>query len=367
MRAVGIIMAVGNVFSMKELTKKRAIAAMPIAGSYRSIDFVLSSMSNSNIQKVAVFTQYNAISLNEYLSSSKWWNFGRKQGGLYLYAPSITSENSYWYQGTSDTIYQNIEFLKRSHEPYVVIAPGDSVYKIDFNKSIEYHIRKNADITIVCKDLPNEGDYSRFGLLELSDDGKVINMEEKPMSTNLRTVSTGIYILRRQLLIELVEKAASEYRYDFVNDILMRYKNIKRIYGYKIEDYWKCISTVDEYYKTNMDFLEKGIRDYFFREYPEVYSRADDFPPAKYNINLNVKNSIISSGCIINGSVEDSVLFRKVFIGNNCTVKNSIILNDVHIGDNAYIENCIIESSTTIRPNTTHIGNNGKIEVVCST
>ena len=367
MRAVGIIMAVGNIFSMKALTKKRAIAAMPIAGSYRSIDFVLSSMSNSQIQKVAVFTQYNAISLNEYLSSSKWWNFGRKQGGLYLYAPSITSDNSYWYRGTADTIFQNIEFLKKSHEPYVVIAPGDAVHKIDLTKALEFHVRKNADISIICKDITNDIDYSRFGLLDLAGDGKVLDMEEKPMSSNLRCVSTGIYILRRQLLIELVEKAASEYRHDFVNDILMRYKNIKRIYGYKIEEYWKNISTVEDYYKVNMDFLQEEIRDYFFKQYPDVYSRVDDFPPAKYNINLSVKNSIISSGCILNGNVEDSVLFRKVFVGNNCTIKNSIILNDVHIGDNAHIENCIVESSTTIRPNTTHIASNGKIEVVCST
>ena len=132
---------------MKELSQKRAIGAMPIAGSYRSIDFSPSNMSNSHIQKVGVFTQYNARSLNEHLNSSKWWDFGRKQGGLFVFTPTVTADNSYWYRGTADAIYQNLSFLKSSHEPYVVIAAGDGIYKLDYNKVLEYHIEKKADIT----------------------------------------------------------------------------------------------------------------------------------------------------------------------------------------------------------------------------
>ena len=153
MRALGIILAGGNNNRMRELSNRRAIAAMPVAGSYRSIDFALSNMTNSHIAKVAVLPQYNARSLNEHLSSSKWWNFGRKQGGLFVFTPTITPDNSFWYQGTADAIYQNLDFLKRSHEPYVVIASGDCVYKLDYNKVLEYHIAKRADVTIVCKDV----------------------------------------------------------------------------------------------------------------------------------------------------------------------------------------------------------------------
>ena len=156
MRALGIILAGGNNFKMRELSNKRAIAAMPVAGSYRAIDFALSNMANSHISKVAVLTQFNSRSLNEHLSSSKWWDFGRKQGGLFVFTPTITPDNGYWYQGTADAIYQNIDFLKKSHEPYVVIASGDGVYKIDFEKVLEYHIEKGADITIVCKDMEVE-------------------------------------------------------------------------------------------------------------------------------------------------------------------------------------------------------------------
>lgn len=124
MRAIGIILAGGNNHRMRELSQKRAIAAMPVAGSYRSIDFALSNMSNSHVQKVAVLTQYNSRSLNEHLSSSKWWDFGRKQGGLYLFTPTLTMDNNYWYRGTADALYQNLDWLKQSHEPYVVIASG---------------------------------------------------------------------------------------------------------------------------------------------------------------------------------------------------------------------------------------------------
>ena len=152
MRAIGIILAGGNNKKMKELSYKRAIAAMPIAGSYRAVDFALSNMTNSHVQKVAVLTQYNAKSLNEHLNSSKWWDFGRKHGGLYVFTPSITPYNGYWYRGTADSIWQNIDFLKNSHEPYVIIAPGDGVYKLDYSKVLEYHIAKRADITVVCKD-----------------------------------------------------------------------------------------------------------------------------------------------------------------------------------------------------------------------
>lgn len=366
MRAVGIILAGGNNQKMRELSNRRAIAAMPMAGSFRSIDFSLSNMTNSGIQKVAVLTQYNSRSLNEHLSSSKWWDFGRKQGGLYVFTPTITVGNNFWYRGTADAIAQNLDFLKRSHEPYVVIASGDGIYKLNYNKVLEYHIEKKADITVVCTDVPEGDDVSRFGVVNVSEDGRVTDFQEKPMEASANCVSTGVYVIRRRQLIELIEKAASEDRFDFVNDILVRYKGIKRIYAYNLDSYWRNISTVEAYYRTNMDFLKPDIRDYFFRQYPDVYSKIEDMPPAKYNPGAQVKNSLVSAGCIINGAVENSVLFKGVFVGENCVIKNSIILNDVYIGDNTYIENCIVESHDTIRANSRYVGEDG-IRIVVET
>ena len=359
MRAIGIILAGGNNNRMRELSDKRAIAAMPIAGSYRSIDFALSNMANSRIQKVAVLTQYNARSLNEHLSSSKWWDFGRKQGGLFVFTPTITKENGFWYQGTADAIYQNLNFLKNSHEPYVVIASGDCVYKMDYNKVLEYHIAKRADITVVCTTCPDPSEVERFGVLRMNEDCRIEEFEEKPMVSQSNTISTGIYIVRRRQLIEMLERSAAEERWDFVTDILIRYKNMKQIYGYKMKEYWSNIATVESYYQTNMDFLKPEVRKYFFHDEPKIYSKVDDLPPAKYNIGSDVRNSLIASGCIVNSKVENSILFKKVFVGKNCVIKNSIILNDVYIGDNTHIENCIVESRDTLKANTYYCGDNG--------
>ena len=276
MRAIGIILAGGNNSRMRELSDKRAIAAMPVAGSYRSIDFVLSNMANSHIQKVAVLTQYNARSLNEHLSSSKWWDFGRKQGGLFVFTPTITKDNGLWYQGTADAIYQNIDFLKESHEPYVVIASGDCIYRMDYNKVLEYHIAKRADITVVCTTCEDQKEVERFGVVRMNDDDRIVEFEEKPIVSSYNTISTGIYVVRRRQLIELLERAALEGRHDFVNDILIRYKNLKQIYGYKLETYLDLIAFGDAIIQTISSFKPSAtLKDLIMAMYSDAISSCE--------------------------------------------------------------------------------------------
>ncbi|MBO5487722.1 MAG: glucose-1-phosphate adenylyltransferase subunit GlgD [Eubacterium sp.] len=364
MKAIGLILAGGSSSRMTELTRKRATAALPIAGGYRSIDFALSNMANSHISKVGVFTQYNSKSLSQHLNSSKWWDFGRKQGGLFVFTPTLTRDNNQWYRGTADAIAQNIDFLKSSHEPYVIIASGDCVYKMDMNELLEYHIEKGADITIVTKDLGKVSDPTRFGVVSVDSQGLVTDFEEKPIVTDKTVVSTGVYVIRRRQLIEMIERAGAEGGFDLVKDIFIRYKGIKKIYAYPMDSYWSNITTLDSYFKTNMDFLKRDIREYFFNEYPTIASKIEDLPPAKYNAGSSVKNSLVSSGCIMNGEVTNSVLFKEVYVGNNCTIRNSIILNDVYIGDNTYIENCIVESHGTIRANSNYVGSPEDIKVI---
>ena len=231
---------------------------------------------------------------------------------------------------------------------------------MDYEKLLDYHIEKKADITVAVKELTEDGeDLNRFGVLRMDDEQRIVSFEEKPLIAQTNMVSIGVYVIRRRLLIELIQKAHEEGRTDFVKDILVRYKDVKKIYGYKHEGYWKNIATVESYEQVNKDFLKREIRDYFFREYPNIYSKIDDLPPAKFNTGASIKNSLVSSGCIINGDVQDSILFKKVYIGNNCLIKNSIILNDVYLGDNTHIENCIVESRDTIRANSYHVGNDG--------
>ena len=363
MKAIGIILAGGNSSRMKRLSDKRAISAMPVGCSYRAIDFTLSNMTNSHVQTVAVLSQYNARSLNEHLNSSKWWNFGRKQGGLFLFTPTVTADNSWWYRGTADAMWQNIDFLKRSHEPYVIIASGDCIYKMDFNPVLDYHISKQADITVVCAKAPAGDDISRFGTVRIEADGLISEFEEKPMMAHSNIVSTGVYIIRRRKLIELLEQCNSESRYNFVTDILIRYLGMKKVYGYMLETYWSNIASVDAYYRTNMDFLKPEVRDFFFDSEPKIFSKAQDLPPAKFNIGADVHNSLVGSGCIINSKVENSVIFKKVFVGNNSVIRNSIILNGAYIGDNVHVENCIVESNETLLSDTSNIGE-GEVKII---
>ena len=211
--------------------------------------------------------------------------------------------------------------------------------------------------------MPADTDVSRFGVLKTDEEGRITEFEEKPVETQESTISCGIYVIRRRQLIELIERCANEDRYDFVQDILVRYKNLKRIYAYKLDTYWSNIASVEAYYQTNMDFLKPEVRHYFFKEAPFIYSKVDDLPPAKYNEGSDVRNSLVASGSIINGKVENSILFKESFIGKNCIIKNSIILNEVYIGDNTHIENCIVESRGTLKPNMYYFGD-GEIQVV---
>ena len=360
MKAIGIILAGGNNDGrLGVLTDHRAAAALPIGSCYRAIDFTLSNMSNSGIGKVAVLTQYNSRSLRDHLMSSKWWDFGRKQGGLFVFTPYTSNAGSTWFRGTADSIYQNMTFLKRSNEEYVVITSGDSVYKMDYRKVLEYHKEKNADITVVYQKMTGK-DLSKFGILQMDADNKLEGFEEKPEQPKSDAASLGIYVISRTLLINLLNQIIPEGRYSLVKDIIIRFIHTLKIYGYEYDGYWNAIGTgIAAYFETNMDFLKKDIRDYFFHQYPNIYSKVDDNPPAKYNPGCEVKNSLISNGCIINGYVENSVLFKKVFVGENCVIKNSIILNDVYLGDNTHIENCIVESRDTIRANSYHVGEDG--------
>lgn len=348
MKAIGIIMAGGNSERLKNLCTLRAISAMPVASSFRAIDFSLSNMSNSNIKKVAVIAQFNSRSLQDHLSSAKWWDLGRKNGGLFIFTPFLSNDNSFWFRGTADSIYQNISFLKRSNEPYVIITSGDAIYKLDFHEVLNAHIQKGADITIVCKDLANtDKDVRDFGVLELDGDGRLANFEEKPLEPKSTIASLGMYVIGRSLLIKLLEDAIPNGRYDLVKDVIIRHRKELNVYGYKYEGYWTTLNSVNAYMKANMDFLDPRVRSMLTTQ-PYIDTKPKDEPPAKYNSSADVRDSLIASGTIVDGSVRHSVLFRKVFVGANSNVENSIIMESSYIGKGCVIKNAIIDKEVVI-------------------
>ncbi len=344
MKAIGIILAGGNNEKLGALTKKRAVAAIPVGSCYRSLDFSLSNLSNSGVGKVAVLTQYNSRSLHDHLSSSKWWDLGRKQGGLFIFSPYLSDDNSYWFRGTADSIYQNITFLKRSNEPYVIITSGDTVYRMDYNDVIQQHIESQADITIVYKEMTN-ANMSDYGVLSLNEDNLVLDFEEKPLDPQSNLISTGIYVIGRTLLIKLLETIIPEGRYDLVKDLIIRYRRKLKIMGYRFDGYWKAVNNIGSYFDVNMDFLNKEVRDIFTKH---IETKPKDEPPAKYNMGADASDCLVGSGSIINGTVTHSVLFRKVYTGEHSVVRNSIIMERSFVGNNCVVEHAILDKEVIL-------------------
>ena len=357
MKAIGVILAGGNNQRLQKLTTLpgRAVAAMPIGSGYRAVDFALSNMTNSGIRKVAVIAQFSSSSLHDHLSSAKWWDLGRKKGGLFLFTPFSSSYDSTFFKGTSNSMYQNLKFFTRSNEEYVIISSGDSIYKMDFNPLVAHHAEKENDITILYKQV-FDLDVRQFGVMELDKDDNIIDFEEKPLDTNLDTISLGVYVIKRKLLIELLQTTNSEGRYDFVRDILVRYKKALKMGGYKFDSYWNTLNSVSAYYKTNMDFLNKDLRDFFTRQAPFIATKPRDEPPAKHNIGAQMLNSLVGGGSILNGCVENSLLFSNVYIGEHSYVKGSILMQGAYIGNNCVIENAILDKDTTVKDGANIIG-----------
>jgi len=363
MRSVGIILAGGNNDRLRELTEARATSAMPVGSCYRAIDFTLSNMSNSGMNKVAIITQYNSRSLHDHLNSSKWWDFGSKQGGMFVFSPFLSRDNNFWFRGTADSIYQNISFLKRSNEPYCVISGGDGIYKMDYNDVIDYHEKKGADITIVCKDVSGMN-VVNFGVVTLDDKGSVDMFEEKPLEAFSSIISLGIYVIKRELLIELLETVVPEGRYDFVRDIVVRYRNRLKIFGYMYDGYWASINSIESYYNINMDFLRRDVRTTLFAQEPYIETKSKDEPPAKYNAFSEVKNCLVGSGSIIDGLVENSVLFRRVRISEKAQVRNSIIMEGCEVGHESLVEYAILDKDVKISNNQIVRGEPGNPKII---
>jgi len=350
---MGIILTGGKNNRLKELSGMRAISAVPVAGKYRAIDFVLSNMVNSGITNIGMLAQYSFHSLMDHLGSGKEWDLDRKNNGLYIFPPFQDESGKGWYLGTADAMYNNLSFLKRSDEEFVLIAQGNCVYNMSFEPLLERHLETGADVTVACRymhDFSTE-ELSLLGIIEKDQNGKIIDFQEKPLTPKTKLASIGIYIIKRKLLISLLEESAAHARYDFVKDILVQKYHELNMQTYIFNGYWRSMSSIQLFYNCNMDMLNPTITRELFGKHGKIYTKVKDETPAKYNEEANVKNSIVADGCIIEGDVSNCVLFRGVRVKKGAILNNCIVMQDSIIDENAYLEYSILDKNVNITCN----------------
>lgn len=347
---MGIIVTGGRNEQMKELVAKRSVAAVPVAGRYRAIDFVLSNMVNSGITKVGVVTQYSFRSLMDHLGSGKEWDLDRRNDGLYIFPPYLAGDDTGWYRGSADGMYNNMTFFRRSNEEYVIIATGNCIYQMTYDDLLAFHIEKDADITILYREMEDysEEDLQNLGILEVDSNCRITEFLEKPLNPKSKKASTGVYILKRTLLMTLLEESAAQGYYDFVRDVLIKNLDRLKIYGYQFFGYWRSMSSIPLFYQCNMEMLNPQISKELFLEGGRIFTKVKDETPSKYNDEAEVKNSIVADGCIIEGAVSNSVIFRGVTIKKGAVVKDSIIMQGSVVEENVSLENVILDKEVTV-------------------
>ncbi len=357
-RVLGVILTGGRKPDMKELVAKRSVSAVPVAGKYRAIDFTLSNMANSGVHKVGILTQYSFRSLLDHIGSGKEWDLDRKNAGIFMFMPYLSDVDSGWYRGTADGLYKNLTFFKRSISEYVVIASGNCVYKMDYRILLEKHLENGADISVVYRDMSDleNANLSNYGIIQLDDNNDIVDFNERPASPKGSLASLGIYIMKRELLIDLLVESNAKGRYDFVKDILIRGIDHFKIKGVEFNGYWRALNSVSMFYRCNMEMINPKVSDEIFNSNWRIYTKVKDEAPAKYNEEAWVKSSVVADGCIIEGEVHNSVLSRGVVVKKGAVVKDSIIMQGSLIEEGAYLENAILDKDVVVKAGKKLIG-----------
>ncbi|WP_196594397.1 glucose-1-phosphate adenylyltransferase [Pectinatus sottacetonis] len=362
---LAMILAGGQGSRLGCLTKKIAKPAVPFGGKYRIIDFPLSNCANSGIETVGVLTQYKPLELHTYLGTGETWNLDRKNGGVYILPPYAREKGADWYKGTADAIYQNINFIETYDPDYVLILSGDHIYTMDYSWMLEEHKMNKAEATISVIKVPIK-EASRFGIMTTDKDGRIVAFEEKPQHPQSNLASMGIYIFNWKLLKHYLEEDSidSVSSHDFGKNIIpkMLSSNV-RLFSYSFDGYWKDVGTIESLWQANMDLL-KDNPSFDLGGAWRIYSSNHALPPHFIGKTANVKNSLISSGAIVEGSVKNSVIFSGVKIGAGAKVNNSVVMPFSVIGENAVIEKAIIAQNCEITKNAQVMSDDNSIAVI---
>ncbi len=351
MSTVGLIFSNINDGNIAELTVDRALGSVPFAGRYRLIDFMLSNMVNSNITKVGVITKTNYQSLMDHLGSGKDWDLARKSGGLSL-LPPFGVKGSSMISSTSrlDALKGVLSYINRSTEDYVVLTDCDIVYNINYNDVVDFLENKKADVALVYKKCElSEKQLDTSVTLGVAEDGRVNELDVAPNRAGTLNQYMKIVVMKRQLLIMMIGEAISHGKSNFFNDILSPSINTMKIYAYEYCGYFANIDSMQDYYSTSMKLLKKDERDKLFNIANQaIYTKVKDSPPTMYGDNSVVKNSLVADGCIIEGEVENSIIFRGAKIGKGAKVKNCIVMQDSYVGERCDLDAVITDKNVII-------------------
>ena len=345
---IAMLLAGGQGSRLGVLTSNLAKPAVAFGGKYKIIDFPLSNCINSGVDTVGVLTQYRPLRLNQHIGIGIPWDLDRNIGGVTVLPPYEKSDNSEWYTGTANAIYQNLEFIDYYNPEYVLILSGDHIYKMDYENMLEYHKSCDADITLATYQVPWE-EASRFGVVITDENNVISEFEEKPANPRSNKASMGIYIFSWKVLREALVKMKDQPECDFGKHIIPYcHSNGKKICAYDFKGYWKDVGTLGSYWEANMELVDIVPEFNLYEEFWKIYTKTDAIPPQYIDASGRVSRCIIGEGTEVYGDVENSVIGSGVTIEKDAVIRNSIIMNNATIGENAYMDKAIIAENVKI-------------------
>lgn len=352
---VAMLLAGGQGTRLQVLTKDMAKPAVPFGGKYRIIDFPLSNCANSGISTVGVLTQFMPLELNSYMGNGNPWDLDRVDGGLTILPPYTAGKTGEWYKGTANAIYQNIKYIEQYDPEYVLILSGDHIYKMNYNKMLEFHKEKKADLTVAHINVPVE-EASRFGILNTDDDLRIVEFLEKPEHPVSTKASMGIYIFNWKVLKEYLirDEENPESEKDFGKNIIpMLLEEDRRIYAFPFAGYWKDVGTIESLWEANMDLIKRKEDFNISDKTWKIYYRHEGRLPQYIGESAEVTESMISDGTIVLGKVHESIVSSGVSIAQNSKVLGSIIMQNAVIEEGATVVNSIIAEGTVVKSGVT--------------
>ena len=343
---------------LRELTTHRAIAAVPMLSRYRLIDFPLSSMVNSGIRNVGIIMQRNYRSLLDHLGSGKEWDLHGKRSGLTILPPFLTKDSVGVYEGFLDALRSNLPYLRSCTEKYIVLTNSFMLYQADFEDMVEEHEKSGADITLMYTKEKGVRRSGQGKYCEVQPNGRVTQIEVDPMISRFENTMMEVFCLRRELLLSLIDLSTSRGHYHFTRQLLQAGVNdgSLKVNGYECKSRVWAIDSVEAYYQCNMDLLDSANRASIFPEDKPVLTKLRDEMPTRYLPGSKVSNSLIADGCVIEGTVENCVLFRSVRVGKDASIRNCIVMQDGRIGSLAEVSFCIMDKQSAVLESTRLIG-----------